>query len=352
MEDKSLKRIDIRVEMEGQGGINYDTKEQKFFLNKHCGRKNISNDNVTYLKKAYYKLETPTEDGAEYGYFSKISSNCIRHEIFKGCCDGDTVIWQFPKIAVTYITSPECFSRGYMKADGDNSFRKKTCLYVTDAIDKNAIISEEQHSTSGDRDSNSLHYKENVGETHYCFDACFDVEQAQFLSVDDFNGRIGIDPSYIEGENLYEKEMVKIYHRVPYTRGVYSNKCQTLGNYYGEDGLLFDDEYVNSLIKDNIKRILGINITRAGGWTRTKKVEIRPVYDPLNVSDDDWMVINPNDIDNLNFNIHHFYKEVSHHDWEERDKAIKIKREEEARKKEEKKEAKKNGKKKNEQKED
>lgn len=351
--EKKLKRLDIRVSMEGQGGVNYDAKEQKFFLNSHCGRKNISNDNVTYLKKAYYKLEEPDENGAEYGYFSKISSNCLRHEIFKGCCDVDSVIWMFPEVAVKYITSPMGFSHGYMNpVAGSNGFAKKTCLYVKDAIDKNAVIAEEVCTKTGDRDSTSLRYKENVGETNYRFEACFDVEQAQFLSADDFNGRIGIDPSYIEGENLYEKYMVEQYGRVPYKTGVYSNKCQTLGKYYGEYGLLFDDGYVNSLIKAILNQIMAINITRSGAWARTKKVEIRPVYDPLNVSDDDWITVTADDINALNFDIHHFYKEASQHDWEERDKAIKIKREEEARKKEEKKEAKKNGKKKNEQKED
>ena len=357
MEDKTLKRIDIRVEMEGQGGINYDDDSQKWFLRDHCGRKTSIHDNVKYLKKAFYKKENCEEGEGEFGYYSKISANCLRREIFPGCSEVDSVIWQFPNAAVKFITSPEGFSHGYMNpVAGSNGFGKSTCLNVLAAIDKNAVIAEEVCTKTGERDSTSLHYKEDVGETNYCFEACFEVENAQFLCCDDFSGRIAIDPSYIEGENLYEKNMLERYGRVPYVAGVYSNKTQTLGKYYGEYGLLFDDEYVNSLIKTNLKHIFGINIERSGAWTRTKKVSIRPVYDPLNVNDDDWMVINPNDIDSLNFNIHHFYKEASQHDWEERANAIKVKREEEAKKKEKKREEEKKKKetkkKKNEQKED
>ena len=342
MENKNLKRLDIRVTMKGQGGVNYDSDDQKGFLREHCGRKTSIHDNVKYLKKAFYKIENPEENGPEFGYYSKISSNCLRHEIFKGCNDVDSVIWAFPNAAVRYITSPMGFSHGYMKTEGgSNGFGKKTCLYVSDAIDKNAVIAEELCTKDGERDSTSMHYKENVGKTSYKFEACFDVEQAQFLSADDFCGRIAIDPSYIEGENLYQKCMVELYGRVPYNMGVFTNKHQTLGKYYGEYGMMFDDEYVNSLIKANLHQIFGININRANAWARTEKVEIRPVYDPLTVNEDDWMTITADDIDNLNFNIHHFYTESSQHDWEERANAIKAKRTETASKKEGKKTAKK-----------
>lgn len=335
---KPLKRLDIRVTMQGQGGVNYDSKDQKWFLYEHCGRKTSVHDNVNYLKKVFYKNEKRDEGDPDCVYNLAISSECIRHEIFRGCSDADSVMFLFDEAAVEFITSPLGFMRGYMKTESaSNGFGKKTCLNVTKAIDKNAVIVEEMCSKDGERDSTSIHFKENVGETKYMFEACFDVEQAQFLCLDDINGRMAVAPSYVEGENLFEKAMVKRYGRVPYKAGVFSNKTDIMGVHCGEYGYLFDDEYVNSLIKTALKQILSININRANGWARTTKVEIFPVYDVCKpATDEDWVEIKSEDLETLNFIINTFYKEASRSDWEERNEAVKAKRIAEAQKKKEK----------------
>lgn len=324
----ALKRLDIRVTLNGQGGVNYDTDDQKWFLRDRCGRKTSIHENVNYLKKVFYRNENRAEGDPECLYNLAISADCIRHEIFRGCSDADSVLFMFDGAAVEFITSPLGFMRGYMKAESKtNGFGKKTCLSVTKAIDKNAVIAEELCSKSGDRDMTSLHYKENVGETRYVFEACFDVEQAQFLCLDDINGRIAVAPSYVEGENLYEKAMAKRYGRVPYKAGVYSNKTDVLGNYYGEYGYLFDDEYVNSLIKTALKQIFSINVSRATGWARTCKVEIIPVYDVCAARhDDDWTELKAEHVDLLDFPIHHFYREASQSEWEKHAEATEAKR--------------------------
>ena len=338
--NKEIKAVKFRTTLKGRGVVNYDSADQKFFINAHCAG-NAMNDNQSFAKKEFYNLydnhndylaavEAYAEKNAisvddakrkvpEFGSRLKISYNCLRHEIFGGTSDVDAVIWKFPAAASNFIANPLGYMRGYMCADKKESFKKKTCFNITDAVDKNVPLYMEIFTKSGDRNDTSLFYKETAGETEYVFESYFDVAEAQFMSFDDYFSRIAVSPSYIEGENYLEKAFIKHYGQVPYTVGVFSKNNEIFGKSYGEYGAKMDDEFVNGLIKTLAERLLSINILRNGGEAHTVKVEYKPIYSAADNFDDEtgWTEIASSD-DVENFEIRQFYQESNHQEWEER----------------------------------
>ena len=340
MKSNGIQAVKFRVTLNGHGVVNYDSKDQKFFINAHCAG-NATNDNQTFAKKEFYSLyenhdaylsavkkyaeenelaiDEAKKKVPEFGSRLKISYNCLRREIFGGTSDVDSVIWNFPTAASNYIANPLAYSRGYMCPDKKESFKKKGCFNVTDAVDENAVLYMEMFTKSGDRNDTSLFYKETAGDTKYVFSAYFDVKEAQFLSFDDYFARKAVSSTYIEGPNYLENAFKKVYGRVPYTVGVYSKNNDIFGNSYGEYGAKMDDEFVNGLIKTLAGRLLSINIIRNGGEAYTVKVEYKPVYTANDImeSDEGWIELKSSD-EIPYFDVQQFYEESSHQEWEER----------------------------------
>ena len=358
----SIKAVKFRVTLNGRGVVNFDSTDQKYFINSHCDNSQLAResggkitDNQTFAKKEFYRLydsheayldavkEFAEKNGIdineakknlpEFAENLKISYNCLRYAIFGGTHDVDPVIWKFPIAASNFIANPLGFSRGYMCPDKKDSFKKKSSLNVTDAIDNKAVVYMELYTKSGNRNDTSLFYKETAGETNYVFNAYFDVAEAQFLSFDDVFARRAVSNSYIEGENYLEKAFVKNYGRVPYTVGVFSKNNEIFGKSYGEYGAKMDDEFINGLIHKLTEQMLSININRNGGVAYTTKVEYKPIYSAEDmISEDGWKTLDK--ADNMEkFEIYQFYEESRHQDWEARKAAI----EESSNKKEEKK---------------
>ena len=339
---KKLKSIRFRVTLTGEGVVNYDHAEQRFFLDKHCGGASVKNENQSFAKKQFFSLydsveeyesavkkyaeangksfEEAKKNVPEYGYNLKISSNCIRKNIFGGTSDSDAVLWEFPAAAANYIADPLGYIRGYTCARNDRTtFKKKTCLNVTDAVDSHAVLYSEVFTKSGDRDDTSFFTKETAGKTNYVFEAFFDVSEAQFASLDDYFARRAIPADYYEGKNYIEKAFEKKYGRIPYTTGVFSKNNDIFGQSYGEYGLKMDDRFINDIIKVAASRLLSIRIDRTGGYAETAIVEYKPIYSSEDVIDSEngWLSVK-NAEDLPTFDIYQFYEESSHQEWEER----------------------------------
>ena len=355
MKKNGIQAVKFRVTLKGHGVVNFDGKDQKYFNKAHCASNCTYNDNQTFSKKEYYRLydtdaeyqaalqkyaeqnETSVEEAKknvpEYGYYLKISRACLRNSIFEGTADSDPLIWSFPGAATAFIANPLGYMRGYMCA-AENSFKKKSSVNVTDAVDKKAVIYSETFTKSGDRNSTSFYLKETAGDTEYTFDVIFDVAEAQFLSCDDFFARRAVPDEYFEGSNMLGKAFEKRYGRIPYTQGIYSKNNEIFGGTYGENGFLMDDQYVNDLIKNLTDRLLKLNILRLGGDVHASKLEYKPIYSALDImdSEDGWS--NVTSVDDIpDFEIRHFYEEASHADWEDRQRAINEKKQTEAGKK-------------------
>ena len=336
MSNNKLKGIKFYLKLEGQGGVNYNGVEN-VYDNEIKGTKPINR-----LKKSI-TIEKVMD---EYGNVSdkeiehaKISSGCLRYHLFEGIkCDSS--LWGFIPNSCDFISSPMGFMRGYMCAGGSapsgNGFGKASCLTPYDAIETKSGITEEQNTKSGYRDCNSLFTKETIGETEYHSCGFFNIKEAQFLSLDLYSGRLGADKEYFEGSDkksiedggtpcgsALENKFISHYGRVPYKVGFFKTKVDVVATGKGwgsEYGLLFDDEYVNTLINKALNALLDLRIIRCGGYAETTELKIELIYEGGSKGKE--IVVTKDNVNDLNFEIEQFYVEDSFEGWKNRKKHI------------------------------
>lgn len=334
-----IKIINFKLELTGRGVVNFDGDEQRNFLNEHCGTKYF-NDNYKLAKKVFTKKETSKlsyvdKNGKEYfddtDYKLKISSTSLRNAIFVN--DANV---QNPKICIAspilayFVSSIQGLLRGYTAMEyGDFAITKKGALNCPCAIQKNNAVSYvELHSNSSPKEniegksSTSLYYTENVGDIEYETKGSISLNDIQFLSCDPFFGRIMFNPQWLEGENpLIDKMFKQHYGATPYKKGYFSSSTATLTNHLGEQGLLFNDDFVIFLIKEQVKRLLNVNIVRAEGYAATTSLKLKfneNGYKPFN--EEGWIEVNLDNYEQIideafaSKGMFHFYEEINESD--------------------------------------
>ena len=306
-----IKKIVFKAEFEGQGIVNFDGDEQRIFLNEHCGEKYFNN-NYKLAKKVFKKKSTKEvaytdKNGKEYvndtDYSLKIGSTCLRNAIFAN----DSNVTN-PRICIAspilayYISSIQGLLRGYTALEfGNFSITKKSALTCPCAVQTNDSIpyvelqSNSAPKESGeDKSSTSLYYTEKVGNITYETKGFISLQEIQFLSCDPFFGRIMFNPQWLEGENpLIDRMFKQHYGTTPYKKGYFSSSTATLTKHLGEQGLLFNDDFVIFLVKEQIKRLLNVNINRAEGYAVTKSLKIKFVENGFNpFNEENWVEVN------------------------------------------------------------
>lgn len=379
---EKIKSIAFSLSLNGNGIVNYDSNDQRFFLYNNCGYP-MMKENVRLSKKAFMKKKEPivitNSKGEERindtDAFIKISSECLRHSVF----ENDTEVMN-PKclmsdyVTAFYLSSVHSLLRGFTVLDkSDVDLVKKSCLTITSAIDKDAKPYIEVNSnaapkekTSEEKGSTSLFFTENVGETNYNSRGFISLKELEFVSCDQFLGRMGFDPKWLEGEKPLLNEMfIKHYGSIPFTPGYFSTSTLTLSNKIGEFGVKFEKKFVFFLVKELLKRLLSINIKRAGAFAATSSLKIKFIGNNClnsNLSNEEgWINVDEEFINNLekffeenNMDIFDFYNELSEEEISQtRGEINKIEkeREEAAKKEKAEKKAKKNSKKNNSEKE-
>ena len=320
---KKIKSIAFRMQLEGNGVVNFDGDEQKNILKFQCGTSindnGGKNSNYKFAKKEFFEL--PKEEQTErkkFGYRLKISSECLRHAIFNEIYNPSIVYTD--ALLAHYTFSKSRLLQGWMWADASKtkpSLVKRSAVAISHASSNAVPFLEIQtqdipKEKTSDDSSTSLYYRENVGHVKYNVDGFIDIEDLQFLSVDPFFNRLAVDSSWVEGDNcLMDKTFMNLYGCIPYKKGWWQSTTQHLSRYVGEYGVKFDNEFVVSLLKELLKRLLHIKITRATAYAKTSKLEIN--LNPL--SDGEWIELTEEMIDELSFdNLYEFYTEVSEED--------------------------------------
>lgn len=320
--NSKIKSIAFRMQLEGNGVVNFDGNEQKKILKFLCGTPindgGGQNENYKFAKKEFFEL--PKEEQTEYkkfGYRLKISSECLRHALFNETYN-PSIIYTAPLLA-HYTFSKSRLIQGWMWADSTKttpSVVKSSALSISHASSDAVPFLELQtqdipKEKTSDESSTSLYFKENVGRVNYNVDGFIDIEKLQFLSADPFFGRMAVNASWVEGEDcLMDKTFMNLYGCIPYKKGWWQSSTQHMSKYVGEFGMKFDNEFVVMLLKDLLKRLLNMNITRATAYAKTAKLEIK-----LGMFDGKWFELTEEVIDNLTFdNLFDFYTEVSEED--------------------------------------
>jgi hypothetical protein len=308
-----VKHVNFKIELEGNGIVNYDSGDQKYLWNRESkeGNKNkftSGDNNNMYAKKYYFRRE----DGV-LGYKIKISSDALRNAIFKGdAIATNPSITHHKSLLNSFIGSTMGLVRGYMFAGKKETLKRKSPLTITSAIQTNNSESYmEFYSRSGgkkvgddsDKSDTTIFNKETIGDITYIAEGFINLQSLEFLSGDPIFDR------YSFNSDDYEILKTFLIHTLPNfdgELGYYTLKTSVID--VAEYGLKLTNEQIVFLIKETLKRMLQIRIDRATAYAKIKSLTVELVMDPLDSKKNIWVDINSNeDIDNLNFDVEESY---------------------------------------------
>lgn len=330
---KKVKNIFLRVTLNGQGIVNYDSNDQKnLFLNTNLENKMVKFDkfkkplsNITYAKKVLTKTNN------ELSYKIKISSNSLRHAIFI-----EDAPYQSPNIIsndavlISYLASPVALLRGYTFLNGKENLKRKSAFEINDAIQTNdsesfveVLTRSGKKNTDVEKSENdtSLFYKESIGNIEYLATGDINLMQLQFVSTDQKFDRYALNPDTFDTYSKILKTSIK-------------NANPELGYYeingtsikLPELGFTLSNDTINTLIRMLFERILKMNINRAGSFASVSKLEYKLVYDVINdtkFDDNGWEIISSKeDIDNFSIDAQEFYSKWDAEEAEKLDESM------------------------------
>jgi len=321
---KNVKNVLIKLNIEGQGIVNFDSNDQSYIWNKYV-KDNSENgiiksyckgSNIQFAKKNWYK-----DENEKLNYKIKISSDCIRHNLYK-----DEIPFQSPNIGyfkdllLNFIATPALLTRGYLFTEKENRYKRSTCLNITDAEQVcNAESNIEVFSRSGEKitdeilKDNTFFYKETVGEIKYQAIGNIDLMNLQFLSTDQVFDRFGLNPDYF---NIYKTILKRNLPTFNSELGFYCINGSS--NIMPEYGIKFSNEDVLYLIKYIFTKLLSFDITHLKSYAKFSSLEYKLVYDPIEDTfnnENGWISIkNRKDIEDINFIVEDFYVEKTYED--------------------------------------
>jgi hypothetical protein len=137
--EKTVKNILFRLNIEGEGVVNFDSNDQKTMYNGTNLYKNYgaTTNNVQYAKKNFY-----SDSEGNLNFKLKISSDCIRHGLFaKDVLNQSPNIVSNELIYYSYIASPAMILRGYLFTDAKYASKRKSAITITSAEQSNGAVS-------------------------------------------------------------------------------------------------------------------------------------------------------------------------------------------------------------------
>lgn len=318
----TVKNILFRFKLKGQGIVNFDNQEQSYLHNKYGTRfKGNSNSNINYAKKHFFKNENNEIDWKIF-----ISSNCIRHNIFaKDAYSQNPSIMKTDYLLYNYIASPANILRGYLFAGKDVTYKRKSPITITDAVQtSNSISFIETLSKSGDKDSGKIDSdgvkvasdtffsKESIGDTVYEGIGSIDLMQLQFVSCSSQFDRFGFNPDLFE---IYKQCLNSSLNslNINFDSNIKDYEIKNSTVKLSEKGIMFSNEIVNILVKEFFYRFIEFYINKSGSYAKLGSLEYKLVFDAVEdtmENEDNWISLkNKEDIENISFNMEEFYIE-------------------------------------------
>lgn len=318
-----IKTIQFKLELEGNGIVNFDSKEQKWTHNSNnTPLKYTKGDNVNYSKKNFYK-RIDSEGKEHLDYRIKISSDCLKKNIY-----GEDIIATSPnilhhdQILYNYISSPAALTRGYLFARKTESLKRKGAISLTDAeqignafpyLDTNSKGEFKPEKTEEDDTSSNTYYNtENVGHMEYVSEGAIDLSALQLVSCDEILDRYSFNP---DNFGLYKQSFDMHFGNVGNIKLGYHKLKSSVIN-LDERSILLSDDYVRIMVKKFLTDLLKLDIRKRKAYAKLKTLKIRLVDNPLKYTksnEEGWVTISSEeDINNLvdDMSVYEFYEEV------------------------------------------
>lgn len=316
----NVKAIRFSVAFNGNGCVNWDSSEQKSTLVSCDLTKGNTYDNAMFAKK-----EFSYDENGEIGFKYKVSSECLRHNIFRKSMPfvvpyNNTTKDLLPKLHA----QSDYIIRGYMATRGEKAtaIKRKSPFTISDAVENTDTLRKfadfDFHSNAGDKGeknddkgNTSLYKLENVGSMEYIAECNLDVEELSFISCDPRYDRQAFDNEEKgKNENIYLKalseSMVNFTPEVKrYSLDNDIFQITDEKNQRGEEGILLNKESVDMLIHRLFNLIKDVNI-----YKRNAMFEFKEFISIKVVTEDGIVDIGTEELENCVFEYAEAYKQV------------------------------------------
>jgi hypothetical protein len=317
----NVKNILFKIELKGQGVVNYDSGEQKIVFRSEEDKDSKSmyekHDNVSYAKKNFYRDEC-----GKLTWKLKIS----RDALMKAAYEKDSIavspnVIHFPNTLYNHIAHPVQLVRGYMFANDKGTIKRKGALTITDAeqicnaksymeihSNNNDVKNVKEEREEGEAKGTGLFKRENVGEITYLSKGNIDLSILQFIPCDLKLDRYSFNPDDID---LYASVLKRHLPNADDMKLSYQ-QFKTASVLIPELGVKLKEEQVLFLVKQILSRLAATNVKRRGSYAKVESLKIKLVTDSIgeNFDNGEWIELNTQEaINNLDFKFEDYYVE-------------------------------------------
>jgi hypothetical protein len=276
-----VRSVDFKIEAEGHGVVNWngnvslsgpDGKEiQNHLLPKLRGFTNKSGK-VKEGTGYEYKISAQDIDVTKTPLY--VSQNCLRHHIFINQSNDGHALNE--KNVAEFLCSISGLLRGYVIPA--TQWKRKSPLLLEDLVEKDGNANFEQLGNSGARNKSSIFSKTTFGDTRYIGYGSINIEDLQFIPLDNKFDRAAMNSDKVDGQTLSNRIQEALMLSDPDRSPVVTfNECFIRnGTIFkeGEAGLLLNSDAIAILVDIMIEMISDLSINQAKGYMSVTSVEV------------------------------------------------------------------------------
>lgn len=331
-----IKSVDFAIKAEGFGVVNWNgsaslySHQAKDFVNNHALPKMR---NVDMLR---VKNLRDIDDSAKL----YISQNCIRNALFKDFTTGlkEVTLANVENVLQSLVG----LVRGYVIAQDGASLKRKSALLLEDFVaSDDTKLNFEYFTQVASRNETSLYSKHTAGATSYTAHGSINIEDLQFLALEDSLNRSCYREviTEAEGHALAEKitEFLQMldFDNTKKPAAVFANNYVRINSITkaGEAGILLNDDAISLIVEEMLSMISSLFISRSKAY-----VEVKDIIVDYNDSKAMRIKHSLDDIDfekHTNYAVYYEAQDFTAEEYEDKVKQ-QIKEKEEAKKKKEK----------------
>lgn len=270
-----IKSVDIKIEAEGFGVVNFNGSASIF---SHQAGKYVNNHMLPKMRGVDMMRVKNFEDVNDKARVY-ISQNCIKNALF------GNLTYNLKSVSLSNVdkvlSSLVGLVRGFVIAEGSTSLKRKSPLLVEDFVaSEDTTLNYEQFSQAGARNETSIFSKHTVGEAQYSAYASINIEDLQFLPLEDTFNRSCYREIISEEQGKELAEQITQFLKTLDFEEKYSPKAEFSNNYVrinaisqeGEAGLLLNDDAITLVVEEIITLLKDLYISRSRAYVRVSNV--------------------------------------------------------------------------------
>lgn len=268
-----VKSVDFAIKAEGFGVVNWNGSSSIY---SHQAGKYVDNHLLPKMRGVdLLRLKNFSDIDEKAKLY--ISQNCIKSEIFRSFTYGlkEVSLANVEEVLQSIVG----LVRGYVIAEGSTSLKRKSPLFIEDFVaDEGTKLNYEQFSQSAARNETSIFSKHTVGAVSYSAYGSINIEDLQFLPLEDSLGRSCYREVITEGEGQDLASRITDFLKSLDFEGNKSPEAVFSNNYVrinaiskaGEAGILINDDGISLLVNEVLAIIKDLYISRSRAYVEVK----------------------------------------------------------------------------------